>query len=154
MDAVIRDATMMGVAAIEPLITSRTIARTPRDSQRWQRVAIASAKQCRRAVVPSIAPPRMFAEWLIASAHGSRLLLVEPSAAATPVGSLRVLEDHAPGSLALIVGPEGGWTDDERRRAEEAGCIPVTLGPMTLRADAVAIAALAIARFALRDLEP
>ena len=151
MDAVIRDATMMGVTAIEPVITSRTIARTPRDGQRWGRVAVASAKQCRRAVVPAIAEPRPFADWLIASAHGSRLLLVEPSATGVPVGSLRVLEDHAPASLALIVGPEGGWTGDEQRQAEEAGCIPVTLGPLTLRADAVAIAALAIARFALRD---
>jgi 16S rRNA (uracil1498-N3)-methyltransferase len=152
MDAVIRDATMMGVTAIEPVITSRTIARSPRDNQRWGRVAIASAKQCRRAVVPAIAEPRPFADWLIASAHGSRLLLVEPSATGVPVSSLRVLEDHAPASLALIVGPEGGWTADEQRQAEGAGCIPVTLGPLTLRADAVAIAALAIARFALRDL--
>ena len=151
MDAVIRDATMMGVTAIEPVITSRTIARTPRDGQRWERVAVASAKQCRRAVVPAIAEPRPFADWLIASAHGSRLLLVEPSATGVPVGSLRVLEDHAPASLALIVGPEGGWTGDEQRQAEEAGCIPVTLGPLTLRADAVAIAALAIVRFVLRN---
>jgi 16S rRNA (uracil1498-N3)-methyltransferase len=153
MDAVIRDATMMGVSAIEPIITARTIARAPRDNQRWGRVAVASAKQCRRAVVPTIAEPREFDDWLIATAHGSRLLLVEPSAIDLPVSSLRVLEDHAPASLSLIVGPEGGWTGDEQRKAEQAGCIPVTLGPLTLRADAVAIAALAIARFALRDLE-
>ncbi len=154
MDAVIRDATMMGVSAIEPVITSRTIGRAPRDGGRWGRVAIASAKQCRRAVVPTIAEPRGFDEWLIASAHGSRLLLVEPTATDLRLSSLRILEDHAPASLALIVGPEGGWAADEQQSAERAGCIPVTLGPLTLRADAVAIAALAIARFALRDLEP
>lgn len=154
MDAVIRDATMMGVSAIEPVITARTIARAPRDNQRWGRVAVASAKQCRRAVVPTIAEPRGFDDWLIASAHGSRLLLVEPAGTDLPLSSLRILEDHAPASLALIVGPEGGWTGDEQLAAERAGCIPVTLGPLTLRADAVAIAALAIARFALRDLEP
>jgi 16S rRNA (uracil1498-N3)-methyltransferase len=151
MDAVIRDATMMGVSAIEPIITSRTIARSPRDTRRWARVAVASAKQCRRAVVPAIAAPCSFADWLIASAHGSRLLLVEPAADGIQTCSLRVLEDHSPGSLALIVGPEGGWTVEEQRQAERAGCIAVTLGPLTLRADAVAIAALAIARFALRD---
>ena len=56
------------------------------------------------------------------------------------------------GSLALIVGPEGGWTPEERARADEAGCLArVTLGALTLRADAVAVAALAVARFALRD---
>jgi 16S rRNA (uracil1498-N3)-methyltransferase len=151
MDAVVRDATMMGVSAIEPVITARTIARAPRDGQRWGRVAVASAKQCRRAVVPAIAEPRAFEDWLAASAHGSRLLLVEPARTGLPVSSLRILEDHAPASLALIVGPEGGWTGDEQRRAEQAGCIPVTLGPLTLRADAVSIAALAIVRFALRE---
>ena len=80
-----------------------------------------------------------------------RLLLVEPSAAGAAPCSLRVLEDHAPGSLALIVGPEGGWTEDERQQAEQAGCMAVTLGGLTLRADAIAVAAIAIARFALRD---
>ena len=79
-------------------------------------------------------------------------MLVEPSAADRDLGSLRVLEDHAPGSLALIVGPEGGWTGEERQHAEQTGCIAVTLGGLTLRADAVPIAAIAIARFALRDV--
>ncbi len=153
MDAVVRDATMMGVAAIEPIITSRTIARGPRaDNDRWMRVSIASTKQCRRAVVPTITAPRPFDEWLRSSAHGLRLMLVEPPASATDMCSLHLLEHHAAGSLALIVGPEGGWSGEERARAEQAGCLSVTLGGLTLRADAVAVAALAITRFALKDL--
>ncbi len=153
MDDVIRDATMMGVTAIEPVVTARTIARRPpREDDRWGRVAVSSAKQCRRAVVPVVASPRPFGEWLDASGHGLRLLLVEPAAAGADTASLRVLETHAAGALALIVGPEGGWTDEERDRAERAGCMPVTLGGLTLRADAVSLAAIAIARFALRDL--
>jgi 16S rRNA (uracil1498-N3)-methyltransferase len=153
MDAVIRDATMMGVTAIEPIVTSRTIARGPRaENDRWFRVSVASAKQCRRAVVPLIASPRPFDDWLASSAHGLRLMLVEPSATAAEICSLHVLENHAAGSLALIVGPEGGWTPEERAQADASGCMAVTLGALTLRADAVAVAALAIARFALRDL--
>jgi 16S rRNA (uracil1498-N3)-methyltransferase len=151
MDGVVRDATMMGVSAIEPIITSHTIARRS-DSARWSRVAVSSAKQCRRAVVPAIAGPQRFSDWLAGSAHGLRLILVEPSAPDRDLCSLRVLEDHAPGSLALIVGPEGGWTPEERQQAEQAGCMAVTLGGLTLRADAIATAAIAIARFALRDL--
>jgi 16S rRNA (uracil1498-N3)-methyltransferase len=116
-------------------------------------VSIASAKQCRRAVVPSIALPRPFDDWLESSAHGLRLILVEPSSSSGgEVCSLHVLESHAAGSLALIVGPEGGWTPEERARADEAGCLAVTLGALTLRADAVAVAALAVARFALKEL--
>src|SRR4051812_41971452 len=152
MDDVVRDATMMGVAAIEPIVTARTIARAPRaENGRWERVSIASAKQCRRAMLPAIATPRPFDDWLAASAHGLRLMLVEPAAADVESGSLRVLENHAAGSIAVIVGPEGGWTAEERVKADRAGCIAVTLGGLTLRADAVAVAALAIVRFALRD---
>jgi len=152
MDDVVRDATMMGVAAIEPIVTARTIGRVPRaENDRWVRVSIASAKQCRRATLPSIAIPRPFDEWLAASAHGLRLMLVEPAAADVESGSLRVLENHAAGSIAVIVGPEGGWTAEERVKADRAGCLAVTLGGLTLRADAVAVAALAIVRFALRD---
>jgi 16S rRNA (uracil1498-N3)-methyltransferase len=152
MDDVVRDATMMGVAAIEPIVTARTIARAPRaENDRWVRVSIASAKQCRRAVLPAIAPPRSFDDWLGASAHGLRLMLVEPAAADVESGSLRVLENHAAGSIAVIVGPEGGWTAEERVKADQAGCLAVTLGGVTLRADAVAVAALAVVRFALRD---
>jgi len=153
MDAVVRDATMMGVAAIEPVVSARTIARVPRtDNDRWFRVSVASAKQCRRAVVPAISAPRAFDDWLRSSAHGLRLMLVEPAASATQTCSLQVLENHAAGSLSLIVGPEGGWTPEERANAEQSGCLAVTLGGLTLRADAVAVAALAMARYALRDL--
>jgi 16S rRNA (uracil1498-N3)-methyltransferase len=153
MDAVIRDATMMGVGAIEPIITTRTIARGPRaENDRWTRVSVASAKQCRRAVVPTITAPRPFGEWLRSSAHGLRLMLVEPAASTPEICSLHLLENHAAGSLVVIVGPEGGWAAEEREKAEQAGCVLVTLGGLTLRADAVAVAALAITRFALKDL--
>jgi len=152
MDEVVRDATMMGVTAIEPVITARTIARqTGRETERWTRVAVSSAKQCRRAIVPPIAPPRSFDDWLRTQAHGLPLILVEPSAASGSESSLRVLEHHAAGSIALLVGPEGGWTDDERDQAVSGACLPVTLGGLTLRADAIAIAALAVVRFALKD---
>jgi 16S rRNA (uracil1498-N3)-methyltransferase len=152
MDEVVRDATMMGVTAIEPVITARTIARqTGRETERWTRVAIASAKQCRRATVPPIAAPRRFEEWLTKQAHGLPLILVEPAAASGDEASLRLLEHHAAGSIALIVGPEGGWTDEEREHAVAGACVPVTLGGLTLRADAIPIAALAVVRFALKD---
>jgi 16S rRNA (uracil1498-N3)-methyltransferase len=153
MEEVIRDATMMGVTAIEPVITARTIARREgRDTERWTRVAVSSAKQCGRATVPSIAPPRPFDEWLNTQAHGLPLLLVEPSASSGDEASFRLLENHPAGSIAIVVGPEGGWTTDERQRAVAGLCVPVTLGGLTLRADAIPIAALTVVRFALRDL--
>jgi 16S rRNA (uracil1498-N3)-methyltransferase len=145
MDDVVRDATMLGVAAVQPIVSARTVVQAlPQDRvlQRWRRVAIASAKQCRRARLPAIQPPLPFDGWLALNAPEIRLLLLEPGAGgAQPV---RALQDRdRPAEAALVVGPEGGWTADERDAAIARGCIPITLGPLTLRADAVALAAIA-----------
>jgi 16S rRNA (uracil1498-N3)-methyltransferase len=158
MDDVVRDATMMGVSRIDPVITShvavkgRVIA-AGHASRRWQRIAIASAKQCRRATVPLISEPKPLADWLRAAADDWRVLLVEPQAMQGGESSVRDLLDRPrPSSAALLVGPEGGWSPDERRAATAAGCLPVSLGALTLRADAVPVAAIALLRFVLGDL--
>jgi 16S rRNA (uracil1498-N3)-methyltransferase len=158
MDAVVRDATMMGAAAIEPVITARTIGRlraleSGRASERWRRVAISSAKQCRRATLPSIGPGRTLDDWLAHRSESLTLILVEPVAESADAQSLHSLDTAQPAAaVALLVGPEGGWTEEELRDAKSAGCVPVTLGAITLRADAIALAAIAVVRFALRDL--
>ena len=153
MDDVVRDATMMGVSAIEPLVTGNIAAhlRPGRAPERWRRIAIASAKQCRRAVVPAIGPGIQFDDWVASDRSALRLILVEPSAS---------LEGHAPSTLAgdrpesasLLVGPEGGWSPDEISAALRAGCVPITLGRRTLRADAVSIVAIGVLQFVWSDL--
>jgi 16S rRNA (uracil1498-N3)-methyltransferase len=158
MDDVVRDATMMGIARIAPIVTSHVTVKESviaggRALDRWRRVAVASAKQCRRATVPAIAEPLRFNDWLRKSEEEWRLMLVEPSAMRVGEGDMRpLLERSRPSSVALLVGPEGGWSAEERRRAEDAGCLPVSLGSLTLRADAVPVAAIALLRFVLNDL--
>jgi 16S rRNA (uracil1498-N3)-methyltransferase len=157
MDGVVRDATMMGIAAIEPIVSAHTIAplralENGRAVERWSRIAVSSAKQCRRATVPTIRKGHSFTDWLAPDGSGLRLILVEPSGSTGTEQSLQFLESHAPAALSLLVGPEGGWTSDERQQAQAAGCIPVTLGALTLRADATALAAIAIVRFVMKDL--
>lgn len=152
MDEVVRDATMMGVTAIEPIVSARTIAKR-QSVERWARVAVSSAKQCRRAVVPRIGDTKRLAEWLAEAPCELTLLLVEPAAAGGAETSMRALLDRAaPASVAVVVGPEGGWTPEERDAMVAAGCVAVTLGGLTLRADAVPLAAIAIVRFGLGDL--
>lgn len=146
MDDVVRDATMMGVAAIVPLVTEHTIAKRAASShgaERWRRVAIASVKQCRRARVPDVGEPIRFDVFRGQSRPGTTLLLVEPSVAGVQPMPIRSLAPRQPESATLVVGPEGGWSADEVRGAVTAGFVPVTLGPLTLRADAAAFAALA-----------
>lgn len=147
MDDVVRDATMMGAARIVPLVTERTVARravSAHGADRWRRVAIASAKQCRRARVPEVTEPAAFDAWRREPRGGVTLLLVEPSLAGVMPVSLRALSTRGqPEAATLVVGPEGGWAPDELDAAVAAGWVAVTLGPLTLRAEAVALASLA-----------
>ncbi len=153
MDDVVRDATMVGVSRVIPVVTERTLVKLSsleraHASERWQRVAIASAKQCRRAALPAIDPPRGFLEWLKTAPDGRRLLLVEPSADSGAM-SLKESISGDPAAVACAVGPEGGWTTAEQEAAANAGCVLASLGPMTLRADAVGLVAISLIHFAL-----
>ena len=157
MDDVVRDAVMLGVAAIQPIVTTRTevtVAALTRSGRldRWRRVALASVKQSRRAVIPDIRGPLTFESWLDEPQAASSLMLVEPGAAtrAEPLSVLR--GQKIPPDAAVMVGPEGGWTDGERGAAAQRGVRLVTLGHRTLRADAVPIAAISVLQFLWGDL--
>ena len=161
LDAVIRDATTLGVAEIVPLLSVRTQAggfgrAGASPGERWHGLAVAAAKQCGRAVVPAIHPPATFRQFLEdARPDAMRLLLAEPGAAAPGPASfgLDALRDAPrPACAVLAVGPEGGWTDAETGAAEAAGFRPLTLGHRTLRAETAPVAALSILRFAWDDL--
>ena len=166
LDPVVRDATAFGVTDVVPLLTRRTEPAGDRRAggrlgDRWRGVAVAAAKQCGRAAIPAIHPPVPFRQFLEdARPCAVRLLLVEPAAAETDAaaGGSAVLRSDAlggaarPPSAALAVGPEGGWTADEIRAAEAAGFSTLTLGRRTLRAETAPVAALAVLRFAWRDL--
>ena len=157
MDDVVRDAVMLGVAAIQPMITTRTevtVAALVRGGRvdRWKRVAIASVKQSRRAVVPDIRGPLTFDSWLDEPQAAATLMLVEPGAS-TEAEPFSILRDQtAPADAAIVVGPEGGWTDAEWSAARQRGVRLVTLGHRTLRADAVPVAAISVLQFLWGDL--
>jgi 16S rRNA (uracil1498-N3)-methyltransferase len=147
MDDVVRDATMMGVVKIVPLVSAHTVARkatSAHGADRWRRIALASTKQCRRARIPEIADAVSFRALRQNVRDGLTLLLVEPSIQGVMPRSIRSLGSLAPPqSVTLVVGPEGGWSHEEAIDAVGAGFLAVSLGPPTLRADAVALTALA-----------
>lgn len=149
MDAAVRDATMMGAEAIVPLLTAHSdvkpsFARRPETLDRWRRVALASAKQCRRATLPVISECQDFAPWIAAPATEMRLIFVEPSAGSETVLVTSLLAEAPSGAVTVLLGPEGGWSAHETAAALAAAWVPVSLGPLTLRADAMPVAALAM----------
>jgi 16S rRNA (uracil1498-N3)-methyltransferase len=152
MDEVVRDATMIGAASIEPIVTARmavkgSLVARSETTERWRRIALASTRQCRRAVLPRVSEPVEFGDWLGSAGCDLKLMLVEPSADARAVSFRALMARPAPASAALIIGPEGGWAGQEIEAAVAGGCVPVTLGALTLRADAVALAAGCLFRF-------
>ena len=146
MDDIIRDCTMVGVRAVQPILTERTTVRTSAMTnarERWQRIAVASAKQCGAARLPEIREVVGFNHWVAAPSIQPAFILVEPSLARAST-TMRELASHPiPSEATLIVGPEGGWTEQERDCVVAARCTPLSLGRTTLRARTVPLVAAA-----------
>ena len=144
MDAVVRDATALGVSAILPIDSAHVaVPARARKSEaaidRWRRVAIAAAKQSQRAVVPAIASVTSFNSAVEAAAGSAVYLCLEPARAASVASNA---DDRQPPSAYLCVGPEGGWSDEEVAVAMRHGARPLVFGPRTLRADLAPLVAL------------
>jgi 16S rRNA (uracil1498-N3)-methyltransferase len=140
MDAVVRDATMMGVVRVSPFASERVVvpaaAREAAAIERWTRVAIASAKQCGRAVLPVVDQVVRLDRLL--TRPELKILCVEPS---HPVGRSPAAVPP-PAAALLLVGPEGGWTSGEIEAALRSGALPLVFGPRTLRAEIAPTVAL------------
>ena len=144
-------ATELGVARVVPVRAERSEKGLEQGAakriSRWNRIVREASEQSRRARLPEICPPIALADALQIGTGGNtevayRYALEE--AEAPPI--LPALPAHRkPGDVvALLAGPEGGWTEHERRQILGAGWLPVSLGPEILRAETAAIAALAI----------
>jgi 16S rRNA (uracil1498-N3)-methyltransferase len=148
MDALVEKATELGVAAIQPLQTERSVLRlegerAARRVAHWQAVAVGASEQSGRTRVPVVAPVRGAAAWLAGQAdappHAGRFVM---STAAAP--SLRDVAAGAPrGRWLAFSGPEGGLTPEEEAAAVERGFARVSLGGLVLRADTAPLAWLA-----------
>ena len=138
---VVEKATELGVGAIHPIFTRRSQTRRV-NSERLRAHAIEAAEQCGRLEVPQIASPCPLDKALAAWPQGRRLLICDPEAARPVAAALADGGGDAP--WAILIGPEGGFTPDERRLlATHAAAVPAHLGTRTLRAETAVAAALA-----------
>ncbi len=136
----IEKATELGVTQIIPVQTTRSEHGLERAAlkriERWRKIVLESSQQSRRAFLPEIVEPVSLARALQTEA-ASKIVLDEGESALVSI-------PKGVDSIALLVGPEGGWTDEER--AQFDGWTRASLGPLILRAETAAIAALAVAR--------
>jgi len=145
LDWLLEKATELGVASLEPVLLARSVAGGREASEgkrdRWLGHVVSAAKQADLAHLPRLAPPASLAAFL--EAHRADLgLYGEPSAEAATVPA--ALAGRRPGqAVALLVGPEGGLTEDERSAARAGGMAGVRLGRTTLRVETAAVALVA-----------
>ena len=140
MDLVIQKATELGVAEIVPLVTERSIVKETRKVKRWHTIAEEAAEQCGRAVVPLVRDP----EKLNGILNGEKMngLLFWEGGGRAPSEAMGVIDSGR--TVHIFIGPEGGFTADEVRKAEGQGIVRTTLGKRTLRAETAAIAAIVL----------
>jgi 16S rRNA (uracil1498-N3)-methyltransferase len=144
MDLTVQKATELGVSLILPVLTERSVVRldaqqTARKLGHWRKIAVAACEQCGRNRLPEITAPVSLKEMLRTDLKASTHLLLSPEA------TLRVAELPRPTSgVTVLIGPEGGLTDEEDESVRAAGFLAVRLGPRVLRTETAALAALAL----------
>ncbi len=156
MELVIQKTTELGVREIFPVVTERSQIRETRKTGRWRKIAEYASRQCGRAAVPVIHEPVSFVS--LFSANPERTPFPEKSRGllfweegGIPMKEVRDRVGECL-SMTIAIGPEGGFTKGEVKRAESGGFIPVSLGNRILRAETAAISATALVQFLFGDL--
>jgi 16S rRNA (uracil1498-N3)-methyltransferase len=150
MDLVIQKATELGVHRLVPVLTERSVVKldakqAERKHQHWRGIAIAACEQCGRNTLPVLDAPTSLYDFLRHTPGTARRLLLSPE------GDLRVRTLSAAGAITLLIGPEGGLSENEQDAAVTAGFERVILGPRILRTETAALAALATLQGQLGD---
>jgi len=150
MELIIEKTTALGVDAIRPFKSAKSISLEERDgrqrkSHRWQEVALKAARQCRRSSIPCVLPYTSFAGAVEAAAEAQIKLLFYEGPLARPIKeALSPLRAGAVRTVALVCGPEGGFEEEEVRLAENLGFAAVSLGERILRTETAAIIGVGI----------
>ncbi|MDR3685824.1 MAG: 16S rRNA (uracil(1498)-N(3))-methyltransferase [Coriobacteriia bacterium] len=158
MDDIVRQAVEVGAEAIVPILTARSVVqlderRSAQRAERWQRVALAAAKQSKRATVPLVSAPVPLRDALVElAAFDGAVVLWEECEGLGIASAVKRCASSADARVALIVGPEGGLATEEVDALVALGATPATLGPTILRTETAAIVALALAIGALGGL--
>lgn len=152
MDYSLQKAVELGVTRIQPIACARSVVklageRADKRREHWQNLVAAACEQCGRNVVPEVAPVLGLQSWLSLPSAPRLGIIFAPAATETLHTLAKPQAD-----IAILAGPEGGFTADEYRQATSAGFIAVRLGPRILRTETAALAALSAMQVLWGDL--
>lgn len=156
MDLIVQKNTELGIRSITPIITERVVVKNDSEFKkvdRWNRIALEACKQSKRSLIPNINTPIEFEELLIKMKDMD--LIVVPYESKKGDGIKKLINDVANTqikNIAIIIGPEGGFEEEEISKLEEVGAYIVTLGPRILRTETAGFVALTLLMYELGDL--
>jgi 16S rRNA (uracil1498-N3)-methyltransferase len=166
-DFIVQKATELGVSRIVPLMTRYADVRLDERqrisrAERWRRISLESMKQCGRRRLVEITDPLSIYQFMSLLEHPRNPVTdAEPSHSLllfSERGGAGITEALGGGStsrpVVVLVGPEGGWSDDELEALSDYGCKPVSLGPRVIRTETAALVAITLVQFAVGDLNP
>jgi 16S rRNA (uracil1498-N3)-methyltransferase len=152
---VLQKATEIGVAQIVPVLTARGLVRTKQIEEnrldRWRRIVTEAAEQAHRGRIPGIEPVIPFDDVFSRFVGFDRFLIAAPSETVSLHEALHGMGRPDP-SIALLIGPEGGFTDEEVAMAQAKGAMAVGLGPRILRTETAAVVASALILYELGEM--
>jgi len=153
LELVLQKCTELGVNRFLPTQMQRSVGRIkperePKRIKRWQKIIQEAARQSGQAYLPDLQVEHNLDAAIDAVDADLKLLLWEGSA--QPLG--QILPDNCPERVAVIVGPEGGITEEEAQKAERAGYQPVSIGPRILRTETAGLAIMTILQYLYGDL--
>ncbi|UGQ47355.1 16S rRNA (uracil(1498)-N(3))-methyltransferase [Massilia endophytica] len=145
MDWIIEKAVELGVAGLQPLAAQRCVVRLSAERaekklEHWRGIAVSAAEQSGRNRLLQLAEPARFGEW-IAQQDLHRRIILSPRASES-LGSWA--RHQPPQALAIMVGPEGGFSAEEEAEALRHGALPLAMGPRILRTETAGLAAAAM----------
>lgn len=151
-DLVLQKGTELGISRFSPVWSERSIPAISRQRkanklQRWNRIVAESARQSRRPILPDCDEPLMLGQALKTCREELRLMLWEEGS--SPLAGY--LPESPPADVAILVGPEGGFSREEAEWAQDAGFRPVSLGPRILRTETAGFAVTAVLEYLYGD---
>lgn len=154
MELVIQKAVELGVYEIVPMATKRAVVKLDKKKEeskrkRWNAISESAAKQSKRMIVPEVRPVMTFGEAVeYAKTYGKKLIPYELAKGMDETRSV-FAGIHPGDSVAVFIGPEGGFDEQEIELAKSAGILPVTLGKRILRTETAGMAVLSVLMFRL-----
>lgn len=156
---VLQKCTEVGVTRFVPLVTRRSVVRG-RDAisstklDRWRSIITEAAEQSGRGLIPELSPPIDFEDSLVNLAGFACCLIASPQTQETGINkALQGGDRHTPRAIALFLGPEGGFTEEEVERCRASGAVTISLGRRILRTETAAVVAASLILYELGEME-